>query len=208
MPAKLNPAAPGRLRIQTADEGHGPLWQRDYQGVIVASTLSPEAIIELIRARLPEFSPALFAAFRMETKPPLAVGDDMPVFIQGYGDCCVRCVHVDARSLTLRTLEGHFEAGRITFGAFFDAGGNTVFQIRSRARSVGRLGEIGYKILGRKLQAQVWLSFVERVAEETGGKLLEKVRRRTRAVPSTLADMGEIDTPTFIARDKKPAPKT
>ena len=105
------------LPIQTAAEGHGPLWQRDYWAVVRGSTLSPEAIVQMLRERFPEFSPDELAAFSRDKSTPLEVGDDMKVFIQGYGECAVRVVHLEPQSFTLRTLAGHFEAGRITFAA-------------------------------------------------------------------------------------------
>ena len=189
------------LPTQTADQGHGPLWQRDYWAAVRESTLSPEEIVQLLRERFPEFSPEKLAAFSNDKSTPLGVGDEMKVFIQGYGECAVRVVHLEPRSLTLRTLEGHFEAGRITFGAYYD-GESLIFRVRSRARSVDRLRHAGYKLLGQKMQGQTWITFIERVVEKTGGAMIGKIHVRTRELRSTLADLGELDTPTFSIKDR------
>ena len=140
-------------KIQAASQGHGPLWQRDYHAQVMGCQSTPEQFIAMIRDDFPAFSPSELAAFTNEKSTPLEVGDEMKVFIQGYGECGVRVVHLDARSLTLRTLQGHFEAGRITFGAYYQDG-NLIFRIRSRARSTDRLRHVGYQLIGKKLQKQ------------------------------------------------------
>ena len=61
----------------------------------------------------------------------------MHVHMRGIGDFGVVVSHVEDGSFTLRTLEGHPEAGRITFGASRDAAGHLVLRIRSRARLRG-----------------------------------------------------------------------
>ena len=194
-------------KIQAASQGHGPLWQRDYYAQTATCASTPEALISMIRADFPAFSPAELAAFSNEKSTPLAVGDEMKVFIQGYGECGVRVVHINARSLTLRTLQGHFEAGRITFGAYYQ-NGKLCFRIRSRARSTDRLRHVGYQLIGKKLQKQTWRIFIERVVEKSGCEMIGRVQTRTRTARSTLADLGELDVPTFIARDKVAALET
>ena len=188
-------------KIQVASEGHGPLWQRDYRAQVAGNAQNPQDIIALLRTQFPTFSPEELAAFTHEGSTPLAVGDEMKVVIKGYGECAVRVVHLDAQSFTLRTMEGHFEAGRITFGAYYE-NENLMLRIHSRARSAGRLRHIGYKMLGQKLQEQTWRIFLERVVEEIGGKLIGEVEVLTEEIKSTLADLGELDTPTFIAKNR------
>lgn len=187
--------------IQAASQGHGPLWQRQYTARLRGSTLSPENVIQLLRENFPDFSPEGLAAFSNDKSTPLAPGDEMKVVIQGYGECGVRVVHLESHSLTLRTLEGHFEAGRITFGAYSE-NEELVVRIRSRARSAGRLRHIGYKLLGQKLQEQTWRVFLERVVEKIGGELQGEIEVETSEVKSTLADLGELDTPTFVVKDR------
>lgn len=188
-------------QIQTASSGHGPLWHRDYRAEISGSASTPEALLNLVRADFAAFSPPELAAFHSERSTPLAVGDEMKVVIKGYGECTVRCVHLQANSFTLRTLDDHPEAGRISFGSYRE-NGNLVFRISSRARATDRLRHAGYKLIGQKMQTQTWLEFLKNVVEKTGGEMVGKIRVRAREVRSTLADLGELDTPTFIAKDR------
>lgn len=188
-------------KTQTASAGHGPLWQRDYWAELEQSTLVPEAIVLLMRTDFIEFSPDSLAKFSRPDNGniPLQVGDEMKIEVRGAGTCEVRCVHVEPRSFTLRTLDGHMEAGRITFGAYLE-NGRTVVRIRSRARSASRRRHVAYLIMGHALQAKAWITFLARVAERCGVPDA-KIQHQTKPIKSTLADLGEIDTPTFIAKD-------
>jgi uncharacterized protein (UPF0548 family) len=66
--------------------------------------------------------------------------------------CRVRVLHADAQSLTLGTLEGRPEAGRITFGADRNPAGDVIFHIRSRARSVSMSKRVGFLAIGDVMQ--------------------------------------------------------
>ena len=178
---------PEETPIQAASQGHGPLWQREYTARLRDCAFSPEDVVQLLRTNFPDFSPEGLAAFFNEKSTPLEVGDEMQVVIQGYGECGVRVVHLESHSLTLRTLEGHFEAGRITFGAYCENGA-LVMRIHSRARSLDRLRHLGYKLLGQKSQEQPWRVFLERVVETIGGELQGEIEVETSEVKSTLAD--------------------
>jgi len=188
-------------QIQTAPSGHGPLWHRDYWAEISGTSSTPEELLNLVRADFPAFSPPELAAFSSERSTPLEVNDEMKVVIKGYGECTVRCVHLGANSFTLRTLDDHPEAGRISFGSYRE-NGNLVFRISSRARATDRLRHAGYKLVGQKMQTQTWLEFLKNVVEKSGGEMSGKIRVRTREVKSTLADLGDLNTPTFIAKDR------
>lgn len=189
------------LEVQTASCGHGPLWQRDYWAEISGSSFSPAALIQIVRADFPAFSPPELAAFSSERGAPLGLGDEMKIIVKGYGECTVRCVHLEERSFTLRTMEDHPEAGRISFGAYIEKG-HLVFRITSRARSTDRLRHAGYQLVGQKMQTQTWLLFIKNVVEKSGGELIGRICIRTREVKATLADLGELDTPTFIAKER------
>ena len=187
--------------IQTSSEGHGPLWQREYTARLSGNALAPEKIVQILREDFADFSPVGLAAFSNEKTTPLEVGDEMKVVIQGYGECGVRVVHLEPLSFTLRTLDGHFEAGRITFGAYRE-NNEVVALIRSRARSAGRLRHIGYLLLGQKLQEQTWRIFLENVVEKIGAQQSGEIEVTTAEVKGRLADLGELDTPTFVAKNR------
>lgn len=206
------PVEGDKLPLQTGDpvllatEGAGPLWQRDYTGKIVDTTYSPEDLLRMLLREFPSFSPPEAAEFHRLGDPsrPLTVDEEMTIDLRGYGECAVRVVRIDDRSLTLRTLAGHLEAGRITFGAFHDDRGRLVFRIRARFRINGPLKYAGYRIFGMPIQEAIWVEFVERVATRVGGRLEGKVEVNSRKVLDTASDRGEIETATFPTRDEEP----
>jgi hypothetical protein len=196
------PAEDEAKKVIPATEGAGPLLQRDYSAVIEGTRCTPESLFRLVVEDFPSFSPEGIACFSHHpegTEGPLETEREMAIQIAAAGVCHVRVVHMDDRSLTLRTLDGHPEAGRITFGAYWDRAGRLKFRIRSRARSSDKVRYVGYQLFGKGMQTQTWVTFIERVAAACGGRLHGDVRVETSQVEDTLADEGELDTPTFRA---------
>ena len=177
---------------QLAVEGTGPLLQRDYVGVIEGSRLSPEEVMLQVRAKFPSFSPKELADF---TRPPgaagpLLPGETMHVFMPGAGHSGVVITEADERSLTIRTLKGHFEAGRITFGAEHDPAGRLVFRIRSRSTIQNLPRLLAYQLMGIHVQTRIWTTFVQRAAEVSGGRIVGEVAVATEPSRETPADRG------------------
>ena len=132
----------------------------------------------------------------------MKVGDELEIRISGVLPCKVCVVHADGRSLTLRTLDGHPEAGRITFGAGRDEQGRLTFRIRSRARAGGLLHYLGFLLMGRVMQGRCWIRFIGCVADASGGKLVGPIRVTTERVEEEPADCGEPHLPTFCCDGK------
>ncbi|MBX5484588.1 MAG: DUF1990 family protein [Myxococcaceae bacterium] len=159
---------PGLL---TAASGAGPLLERNYWAVIRHARASPVALITHLSRHFERFAPRSLAAFERRGRPagePLEVGDEFDVHIRGARLARVRVIHRDAQSLTLGTLPGHPEAGRITFGAYRNRRGDVMFHIRSRARSSSRWRYVGFLGLGEAMQTRCWGDFVNRVAVACG----------------------------------------
>jgi len=187
-----------RREVQPTPEGTGPLLQRDYVIVVEGSACSPEQAVAMLRRGFPRFSPATLAHFM---RPPgetglLEVGHTMRVHVRGIGNAGVVVSHVDGCSFTLRTLRGHPEAGRITFGASRDAAGRLVCRIRSRARIDTLHRYIGYRLLGKRAQTNAWMAFLRRTATACGGKVLGDVLVSTDEVTDSPADRGHVEAPT------------
>lgn len=187
-------------KVSHAANGSGPLLQRDYSGVIEGSNWSPEDLAMLVRERFADLAPRETAAFENADggREALKVGDELKIRIGGFMPCEVRIVHVDDLRLTLRTLEGHPEAGRVTFGAGRDDEGRLTFRIRSRARSGRLFHYVGFLLMGRTMQARCWIRFIGRAAELCGGRLSGPVRVCTLRVAEEPADVGGPDLPTFV----------
>lgn len=153
-----------------ARAGVGPLLQRDYWALIDGCRLRPSEFGGLLATRFCDFAPPAFVQFRpvKGTVEPLEVGDELDVHIRFAGNFRVRVIHIDDHSITLATLSGHPEAGRITFGAYRHKSGDVIFHIRSRARTSSPMNYTGYVALGEALQTKTWTDFVARVASFTG----------------------------------------
>jgi uncharacterized protein (DUF1499 family) len=197
-PGNIGNPEPG-VGVLPSHDGTGPLLQRDYTGVIVGSTWEPERVMLMVRSDIERFSAPELATFIRppHDSAPLEVGDSIEVHIKGAGESHVRTVHADDRSLTLRTMEDHPEAGRITFGSWRNQDGSLVFRIRSRARQASPFWLAGFLLGGKALQSKIWETFIERVTEAAGGRLKDGVQVKTEEVTDTAADKGEVDLPTI-----------
>jgi hypothetical protein len=190
--------------VQVASDGAGPLWQRDYFATIEGTEYAPEEVLKLLLREFPHFSPEIAAKFVRRGDPalPLQLGEELDIALKGYGPCAVRVVRIEPRSLTLRTIDGHLEAGRITFGAYRDEQSRLVFHIRSRSTINGPLRYLGYRLIGMPIQERIWVTFVERVAQAVGGQIVDKVHVESHKMRETASDRGEAQSPTFLATDR------
>ncbi len=184
-----------------ASEGKGPLLQRDYWGVIEACRATPEEIATAVATDFPIFSPEELVTFeRLDSgEGPLEVGDEMLVTIRMAGECRVRVLHRDRNSITLGTVRGHPEAGRITFGVYRSEGGDVIFHIRSRARQSSVTGYAGWVTIGEPMQTNTWTDFVDRVAHTFGDGVVDAIHADTREVPEEDGGPEVTCSPTFVA---------
>lgn len=165
--------------VQTADDGVGPLYHRRYWVRIRDAKLSRTALMEALRADLDAFAPSEFASFqRPEGDGPLAAGDEYVIRMPGPWDGPVRVVDATEDSFRLATLNGHLEAGQIEFRARDDL----EFTIESWARSADRLSDLLYTRLrmAKEIQLHMWVSFLERVVEHSGGRRTGCISIQTR----------------------------
>lgn len=182
-------------------EGRGRLLQRDYWAILGDCSLSPCEVAGLVQSSFWEFPPADLVKFtRVDgTTGPLEVGDEMDVEIRTAGTFRVRILHRDTNSITIGTIVGHPEAGRITFGAYRNARKDVIFHIRSMARSGSRMTLLGFKALGEAMQTNTWTDFIKKVAARTGHPVLGEIRAETKECDD--AELGDDNvSPTFIAQ--------
>lgn len=191
-----------RPPLRLAPDGSGPLLQRDYWGVIAGSRLSPEEIGDLLARRLTDFPPPDLATLRRPDPPdrPLEPGDVVEVEIRLTGTFYVQVLHRDERSLTVGTVAGHPEAGRITFGAYRNPKGDVVFHIRSRARSSDRPRRFGFLTAGEPMQTNTWTDFINRLATAVGDGVIGFIRAGTREVEDEPDEAAA--APTFRTREE------
>jgi hypothetical protein len=188
--------------LLTAPAGVGPLYQRDYWAVIAGCRARPSEIVDDLCRRFPDYAPSeLVAFFRADGSAgrPLAPGDELEVKIRGAGSCRVRVVCREQQTLTLATLAGHPEAGRITFGSYRNRRGQVVFHIRSRARSSSGIRYLGFLTAGEPMQTSTWADFVEAVALSFGQGVRGAVQVETRIMKDEALEPAQLCGPTFRA---------
>jgi hypothetical protein len=188
--------------LLAAVEGAGPLLQRDYWALIDGCTCSPSELMELVASRFAEFAPEELVVFSREDgrDTPLGQGDELRVNIRGAGTFHVRIIHRDSQSLTMATLPGHPEAGRITFGAYRNARGDVIFHIRSRARSGSRVKYLGFRTGGEAMQTNTWTDFVNTVALTVGEGVIGFIHAETTVMEKEHESTDDVQGPTFLAR--------
>lgn len=171
--------------VQGYEAGAGPLFHRRYRTRIRESTMSAEELMEKIQAEPNRTSPTRFARFHRTqgTAGNLRVGDEFVVRMPGPWDGPVRVIDVGRRSFRLATLAGHLEAGQIEFRVRTDRD-LLVFEIESWARSSSRLVNLLYHRLrmAKEAQAHMWISFLERVVERSGGRMTGGIELETERI--------------------------
>jgi len=188
--------AGSREGLSPSAEVKGPLLERDYWSALQRSRLRPSEIMAEVKAHFASFAPSELARFSAADRP-LRLGDEIDIAIAGAGECRVRVVHCDELSVTLATMRGHPEAGRITFGAYRNRDGEVVFHIRSRARSDSFMRLLGFFVAGEAMQTNTWTAFVSRVAAIASARVAG-VHAQMRRLPDD--EDGPVDQPTYIAR--------
>jgi hypothetical protein len=187
--------------VITAREGAGPLLQRDYWGVIRECRLSPTEVADTVAREFGSFAPPDLVRFLREegSDDEIREGSELEVSIRMAGDCRVRAVHRDENSLTLATIEGHPEAGRITFGAYPNEAGDVVFHIRSRARSSSALKYAGFLTAGEAMQTTTWTDFIDRLANTVGEGVQGSIHAETQEIEDEPDIPEAVCSPTFAA---------
>ena len=185
--------------VQLAKDGAGPLLQRDYWAAIEECRLGPAQLMDDLRQRFCDFPSELVSFAPVGScDRPLQVGDELDIAIRMAGQCRVRVTATDAHSFTLATLQGHPEAGRITFGSYRHESGAVIFHIRGRARSGSLKFAAGFLAMGEAMQTNTWADFVRTVAVTYGSGVIGEVHAETTHVEPSDED-ADPTRPTFAA---------
>jgi hypothetical protein len=168
----------------------GPLFHRLYRARIRDARLSPDALIDRLRADPNMATPTELARFLRVRggEGSLAVGDELVVRMPGPWDGPVRVTMTTPTSFRFATLAGHLEAGQIEFRAI-ETDGLLQFEIESWARSGDRLSNVLYSHLrmAKEVQLHMWTSFLEQVAKVAEGRLTGGVEIISRKVEDPVA---------------------
>jgi hypothetical protein len=179
-----------------ATEGAGPLLQRDYWAVLTTE-LKPSEVIARVREHFCELPPASLVSFQLAHNK-LDHNSEIDINIKPAQQCRVRVTHTDSQSITLATLEGHPEAGRITFGAYRNPAGEVIFHIRSRARSSSATQRIGFLAIGDAMQTNTWTDFISNTAAFLKTGIRDVIHVEKEVAEETHED-ATLSGPTFAA---------
>lgn len=166
----------GEHRLQLPGDGVGTLFHRRYSVLIKRPCKGDRELMDQIKADLRELSPKALADFHKVRGDAaiMAVGDEYEIVILGPWNGNVRVTEVTPTSFTFVTLEGHPEAGQITFALDrSDMRPSCVrFEINSWARSRDMLVSLGYEHagIGKEIQKNAWVSFCQAVVAASGGE--------------------------------------
>jgi hypothetical protein len=176
--------------VQRIEDGVGPLFHRLYRARIRDARLSPEELVDRLRADPNVATPTELARFLKVSGGDgrLGVGEELVVRMPGPWDGPVRVTVATETSFRLATLSGHLEAGQIEFRARY-ADRMLCFEIESWARSGDRLSNLLYHHLrmAKEVQLHMWTSFLEQVAGCSGGRLTGGVEIVSRKVEDPFA---------------------
>ena len=171
--------------------------QRDYWAVLADCPLKPSEVMTYVKEHFCALPPSSLVEFTIEGS--VEKDCEFDIRIMPAQHCRVRVIHVDAQSLTLGTLAGHPEAGRITFGAYRNPAGEVIFHIRSRARSSSTAKLIGFLAIGDAMQTNTWTDFINNTAAGLGVRIRDAIRAETQRVEELPEDDEPLEAPTFLA---------
>lgn len=183
--------------VLPATSGTGPLVQRDYWAVLDRCPWKPSQLIAKVKANFCALPPASLVEFT--AAEGVSCGSSIEIVIKPGQRCGVRVIHEDDQSITLATLAGHPEAGRISFGAYRNPAGDVIFHIRSRARSGTPLQRLGFLLIGDAMQTMTWTDFINNVAALAGTRISGVVHADTQHVEEQAEDDEPLRAPTYLA---------
>ncbi len=172
-----------RADVQSVGDGAGPLVHRRYS-VVVDCALSQREVFDVMSRNLAEFAPSALADFTKSIgrDASLEVGDEFDISMLGPWNGRVRVTTKTDSSFTLVTLMGHPEAGHIVFGVEpAHESQRVAVTIESWARARDALVELTYARLGvgKQMQTEVWVTFLQRLSSTIGVEVTPDVEVST-----------------------------
>jgi len=178
---------------QTIESGSGSVFHRRYEVELTGVSTDSAALLRLMQRHIGELSPSLLAHFEKSTGRDdlLRVDDEYEITMLGPWNGKVRVSESTPESFTFVTLEGHPEAGHITFSVSRSPSDACCVCIESWARSRDGVVATAYATLGigKQVQTEAWVTFLQRLSALAGGSGTPQVRITDEVIPVT----GEAD---------------
>jgi len=165
--------APNVADRQTVNDGVGDVLTRRYEIDLSSCAASPQEIFQRFREQPDQFAPTDYATFG---PGPLREGDRFDIRLAGPWNGPVEVLESSRSLIRLVTLDGHMEAGRITFSVI-DQDETQVFRIESTAAAGDRAFWLLYELLpfGRWVQTDMWSRVLESAVKVGGSPTVPKV---------------------------------
>ena len=191
LPASALDAAPAATTAATdtqhASSGWGALVHRQYEIRLAGTAHGVASLCRLMQQHLAELAPSALASFEKSegSERSFRIGDEYEITMLGPWNGRVRVDDVGEDRFTLITLDGHPEAGTITFSAH-ETSTNGVMRvmIESWARARDGVVQAAYRTfgIGRQVQTEVWITFLQRLGTLAGVEGTPEVRITTEEI--------------------------
>jgi uncharacterized protein (UPF0548 family) len=182
MPPAL-PAGVSLEELQLPEDGVGPLMHRRYSVRVRDARCTAQELFARVQADPDCVAPSEFATFQKVrgAEGALRAGDEFVVRMAAPWDGPVRVLDVTPSSHRFGTLDGHLEAGQVEFRGR-DEDAELVLEIESWARSGDRFSDImfDHARLAKEIQVHMWVSYLERLIDLSGGRREGLLEIRTR----------------------------
>jgi uncharacterized protein YbjT (DUF2867 family) len=167
---------------QSPSDGIGTLKRKRFWADIVGGQHSPETLFTLFRTHFDDVTPVFVdAKAEPRTTDVLEEGETVTLALPMRGHVQVRVGSVEARRVTLLTLEGHPLAGAVRF--LCEPRGDAVrFQVEVYDRPANMIDFIAMRALGDRLQEHTWSHVVEKMLQVSGGSAPDGVQSDTTSL--------------------------
>jgi nucleoside-diphosphate-sugar epimerase len=182
-------------------DGVGPLREKRFWAEIEESRFQCNELFEIFCRKFGEIMP-IDVGVEPGTNDRIAEGATITMKLPLRGNIQVRVEKIDHHSITLATLEGHPIAGTVRF-SFDQTDSGIRFQVQVLDRSGNALDLLAMETLGRFLQDSNWITVVDRVVEESGGRAIRGVQHMQQKLKGDEAEAVEHWVDDMVAERKK-----
>jgi NADH dehydrogenase len=170
-------------------EGVGSLERKRFWADITGSAYGPDELFERFRVGFARLLP-LDVAAEPGTPTTLEEGATITMALPLRGHVQVRVAEAAERRVTLLTVEGHPLAGAVRF--LFEWRGEAVrFEVQVYERAATVVDFVVMRTLGAIVQNVNWAQVVERVAEDSRGRMADGVQSETATLGEEEAEQIE-----------------
>jgi hypothetical protein len=158
-------------RVTGPLQGFGQLWQKTLRVPLEGSSMSPQEVIAVWKARFATFWPTtsrFYSPLAGIVPGEVALLDIVPAPGSPIRlSTGIMVLYADNESFTFMTPEGHALSAWITFSAHRD-GDMTVAQIQALERTSDPFDEMAYMLGANQMNTRFWLQTLENVARHLG----------------------------------------